>query len=84
LTTAEEASWEIRDIIQEDMLRPPAVRRAPDQSPTPDKYHRQAMREYAEEHPDVPLREVGRLFGFDGGRERIAISIASNLGRCPL
>jgi hypothetical protein len=73
LTSAEEASWEIRDIIQEDMFRPPPVRRAPDQSPTPDEYDRQAMREYAEGHPAVPLREVGRLFGFDAGRVSEAI-----------
>jgi hypothetical protein len=62
------AANEIECIVRQDMFRPSPIRRAPTQSHTPDEGDREAMRRVARENPKVPLREIGRQFGVDGGR----------------
>jgi hypothetical protein len=63
-----EAASEIVSIVQSYMYRPSPTRRAPNQSHTPDARDRDAMRRAAVENPTVPLREIGRQHGVDGGR----------------
>jgi hypothetical protein len=62
------AANEIESIVQQDMFRLSPIRRAPDQSHTPDARDREAMCRAADENADAPLREIGRQFGVDGGR----------------
>jgi hypothetical protein len=67
-TTVTEAAGEIVSIIQGYMYRPSPARRAPTQSHTPNADDRAKMREDARNNPTIPLREIGRQHGVDGGR----------------
>jgi hypothetical protein len=68
-----QAADEIASIVRQYMFRPSPIRRAPSQSHTPDARDRVAMRRAALANPNVPLREIGRQFGLDGGRVSEAI-----------
>ncbi|HYW90046.1 MAG TPA: hypothetical protein VFB50_19895 [Chloroflexota bacterium] len=61
-------------VLVEEMKRRPAVRQAPvkAQPATPAMYDR--IRAFAKEHPDMPNRDIGRVFGVDGGRVSEALA----------
>jgi hypothetical protein len=82
-TDSSQAADEIASIVRQYMFRPSPVRRAPSQSHTPDALDREAMRRAALANPNVPLREIGRQFGLDGGRVSEAIRSGVRTGGAP-
>lgn len=54
--------------LAEATRRRPPVKRAPTTSPSLTPELAAQIRRYALQHPDVPNREIGALFGVDGGR----------------
>jgi len=63
----------IRGLVRELYRRPP-VRRAPRQARPLSAQERERAREIAAAHPDMPQRDIARVFGVDGGRVSEAVA----------
>jgi hypothetical protein len=68
-----EIAKELRVLVVE-LFRRKAVRKAPIKARAIDPQLKAQLREVARLHPEMPYREIGRMFGVDGGRVSEALA----------